>query len=107
MEEESRQAKLRPEFTSWYPNVSVTQWYPVSTLVHIVTRQLVHGDPGSSPRWAVGGRSLDDRHFEFRGGVERDARWRTRAGDTTVWPAGAKQRQTSPRGGTPEDKDRR
>jgi hypothetical protein len=89
MEAQSRQAKVRPEYASWYPSVSATSWYPVSLLVRMVAQQLVHGEPGLSPRWAVGGRTLDDRHFEFRGGVERDAGWRTRAGDTTVWPAGS------------------
>jgi hypothetical protein len=54
-------------------------------LVRLVARQLVQGDTGSSPRLS-GTRPLDDRHFEFRGGVERDAAWRTRAGDTSVWP---------------------
>lgn len=81
-----RQARLKSEYASWYPSLSVTRWYPVATLVPMVTHQLVHGDPGSSPRWAPGNRPLDDRHFEFRGGVERDAAWRTRAGDTSVWP---------------------
>jgi hypothetical protein len=106
----SRQARLRSEYASWYPNVTVTTWYPVLTLVRKVTRQLVHGDPRSSPRWAVGGRTLDDRHFEFRGGVERDAGLRTRAGDTTVWPAAGDQPQppTIPRQGpVREEKHRR
>lgn len=99
VEAESRQARLRSEYASWYPDVSVTRWYPVSTLVRMVMRQLVHGDPGPSPRWAPGARPLDDRHFEFRGGAERDATWRTRAGDTTVWPAG---RSRSPSGPMPD-----
>ena len=86
VEATSRQARLRPEYGSWYPNLSVTRWYPVTTLVRLVARQLVHHDPPASPRWAPGSRPLDDRHFEFRGGLERDAAWRTRAGDTSVWP---------------------
>jgi hypothetical protein len=104
-----RKARLRSEYASWYPDISVTTWYPVATLVRKVTRQLVHGegDPRSSPRWAVGGRTLDDRHFEFRGGVERDARWRTRAGDTTVWPAAARQPRPSSQGSGQEEKHRR
>ena len=91
MEAKSREARLRSEYASWYPDVSTTRWYPVQTLVQTVMHQLVHGGPRSSPRWAPAGRALDDRHFEFRGGVERDAGWRTRAGDTTVWPAGAER----------------
>lgn len=85
MEATSREARLRPEFASGYGNLSVTEWYPVGMLVRLVARQLAQGDTGSSPRLS-GTRPLDDRHFEFRGGVERDAAWRTRAGDTSVWP---------------------
>jgi hypothetical protein len=81
----SRQARLRSEYASWYPKIAVVTWYPVMALVRKVKRQLARGDPRSSPR--SNGRILDDRHFEFRGGVERDASLRTRAGDTTVWPA--------------------
>ena len=107
MEATSRQARLRPEYASWYPSVSATRWYPVSALVQIVMRQLVQGEPGSAPRWAASGRPLDDRHFEFRGGVERDATWRTRAGDTTVWPAGGMQPRTAGQSSRPEEKHRR
>jgi hypothetical protein len=87
VEAKSREARLREEFASGYPDLSATRWYPVATLVRLVAHQLVHGDTGSgsSPRLS-GSRPLDDRHFEFRGGVERDATWRTRAGDTSVWP---------------------
>ena len=92
MEANSRQGRLRPEYASWYPGVPMTRWYPVSILVRMVARQVAHLDPR-------GGRTLDDRHFEFRGGVERDASWRTRAGDTTVWPAGR-------RSGAPDEKHR-
>ena len=88
-----RQARLRPEYAAWYPDVSATRWYPVLKLVRAVMHQLVHSGPRSSPLWSPGSRALDDRHFEFRGGVERDAGWRTRAGDTTVWPAGAERGQ--------------
>ena len=84
----SRQARLRSEYASWYPNISLSIWFPVSVVVRKVTRQLVHGDSTLAPRWAASGRILDDRHFEFRGGEDRDAGLRTRAGDTTVWPAG-------------------
>jgi hypothetical protein len=105
----SRKVRLRSEYASWYPNVSATTWYPVLTLVRTITRQLVHGggDPRSSARWAAGGRILDDRHFEFRGGVQRDSGWRTRAGDTTVWPAAVDQRYPPHPSSVREDKHRR
>ena|SRR5689334_3414491 len=86
-----RQAKLRSEYASWYPSIWVATWYPVLAVLRKVTQQLVRGDPDSAPRWAAGDRILDNRHFEFRGGVERDAGLRTRAGDTTVWPAGTRE----------------
>ena len=89
----SRQARLRPEYASRYPKIAVATWYPVLTAVRKVKRQqLLGGGPRSSPRSSR--RILNDRHFEFRGGVERDASYRTRAGDTTVWPAAEKRIQT-------------
>jgi hypothetical protein len=85
----SRQARLRSEYASRYPKIAVATWYPVLTAVRKVKRQLLLGDPRSSPRSS--GRILNDRHFEFRGGVARDASLRTRAGDTAVWPAAVAQ----------------
>ena len=89
----SRQAKLRSEYASWYPKIAVDTWYPVLTVLRKVKRQLVRGDPRLSPRSS--GRILDDRQFEFRGGVQRDASLRTRAGDTAVWPAAIDQSHPS------------
>jgi hypothetical protein len=104
----SRKARLRAEYASWYPNISTTAWYPVSTLVRKLTRQLRRGDgdPGSSPPWVAGARLLNDSHFEFRGGVQRDSTWRTRAGDTTVWPALRNQRDLPLPGSAGESKQR-
>jgi hypothetical protein len=46
-----------------------------------VARQLLQGEPRWAPRWAVGPRVLDEQHFTFRRGVERDVTLRTRSGD--------------------------
>jgi hypothetical protein len=68
-----RQARLRNEYAGWYPTLACHVWIPAKTVARAVTRQLLEGGPASAgaPRWAVGPRILDDRHFTFRGGVER------------------------------------
>jgi hypothetical protein len=80
--EQRREARLRPEYASWYPGVTVAGWVPASTVARRVTRQLLHGEPRWAPRWEVGLRILDERHFLFRLGVARDPTLRTRAGDS-------------------------
>jgi len=79
-----RQARLRNEYAAWYPTLACHVWIPAKTVARAVTRQLLDSGPLSAacPRWAMGARILDDRHFTFRGGVERaDCHPRTRAGD--------------------------
>jgi hypothetical protein len=67
-----RQARLRNEYAAWYPTIAVSIWTPAVTVARAVARQLLHGEPAWAlgPRWSVGPRLLDDRHFEFRGGSE-------------------------------------
>jgi hypothetical protein len=67
-----REARLRREYAAWYPTLSVTAWIAASTAARAVARQLLDGEPewARPPRWAVGPRLLDDRHFMFRGGLE-------------------------------------
>jgi hypothetical protein len=76
-----RQARLRREYAPWYPTLSVTGWVPAATVARAVARQLVQGEPRWAPRWEVGPRLLDERHFMFRGGIERDGLLRTRLND--------------------------
>jgi hypothetical protein len=76
-----RQARLRPEYASWYPTITVAGWISAMTAGQTVRRQLVQHEPGSAPRWEVGARLLDELHFIFRGGRPRDSDRRTRAGD--------------------------
>jgi len=70
-----RQARLRNEYAAWYPSIAVNIWIRASTVARAVARQLLEerqGEPWDlGPRWAVGERILDDRHFVFRGGLER------------------------------------
>ena len=76
-----RQVRLRPEYAPWYPTISVSTWLPAQGVARKVARQLLEGEPRWAPRWAVGPRVLDERHFTFRRGEERDASGRTRLGD--------------------------
>ena len=61
--EQRREARLRPEYASWYPGVTVAGWLPVTTIVRAVTRQLLDGEPRGAPRSQVGPRILDECHF--------------------------------------------
>ena len=76
-----RQARLRQEYASWYPTISITSWLPASTVARAVRRQLLEGEPKWAPRWQPGPRLLDDQHFQFRGGTQRRSARRTRIGD--------------------------
>jgi hypothetical protein len=62
-----REARLRGEYASWYPSITVATWIPAATVARKVARQLVYGVPRWAPRWKVSGRVLDERHFLFRG----------------------------------------
>jgi hypothetical protein len=76
-----REARLRPEFASWYPAISVATWLPASSAARAVRRQLLEGEPPWAPRWQPGPRLLSDEHFYFRGGTARRSSGRTRVGD--------------------------
>lgn len=85
---ERRQARLRREYAPWYPLIGVTAWMPAQSAANAVRRQLVDGEPTWAPKWALGPRVLDDRHFLFRGGANRDVTQRTRSGDTAITQRG-------------------
>jgi len=76
-----RQARLRNEFAAWYPTIAVNCWTPAVTLARKVAQQLSGDGPAWAPRWERGARILDDRHFDFRGGLSRPAHLRTRSED--------------------------
>ena len=82
-----REARLKPEFAELYPPLDADQWMPASVASARIllwqTRQ-----QGSS---RLGQRTLDPRHFEFRGGVadaDADRHPGTRFGDheASDWP---------------------
>lgn len=67
-----REARLRREYAPWYPGIPIPTWLPAKAIARAVSRQLTEGEPHhlQPPRWEVGPRILDGRHFEFRGGEE-------------------------------------
>ncbi|HUF34779.1 MAG TPA: hypothetical protein VMN37_02460 [Gemmatimonadales bacterium] len=60
-----RQARLRPEFADLYPPIDPAEWIPAAVasarMLLWQTRQ-----PGAA---SLGQRTLDPRHFDFRGGA--------------------------------------
>ena len=59
-----RQAKVRPEFGMWHPELSAESGYPAMWVREAVLVELYHGQPRSeSP-----GRMLGYKHLEFRDG---------------------------------------
>jgi hypothetical protein len=68
-----RLARLRPEFASRYAGLDAGPWYPAASVAAYFRAWLVrHPDRqrGTDPL-----RGLDTRHFEFQGGVPREAPW--------------------------------
>lgn len=85
-----RQARLRNEYAAWYPLIPVNVWVPARSVARTVAHQLV-GDREDhcwtlAPRWAVGPRILDNRHFTFRGGEQRTSDTRIRPQDVLAPP---------------------
>jgi hypothetical protein len=81
--EQIRQARIRAEYAAWYPTIQVATWLPARAVARAVERQLL-GEPSQwslGPRWLPGPRMLDDRHFLFRGGAQRDSATRSRKED--------------------------
>ena len=88
MAESIRQARIRAEYAAWYPTIQVATWLPARSVARAVERQLL-GEPSQwslGPRWLPGPRLLDDHHFFFRGGAERDSVTRSRREDQTSAP---------------------
>jgi hypothetical protein len=68
-----RFARLRPEFASLYAGLDPGAWYPAASVVAYYHAWLVR-HPGPA-RGSTSPRGLETDHFEFRGGVPRDAPW--------------------------------
>jgi hypothetical protein len=78
VQENVREARLRPEYAELYPGVEPGVWLPATTLGQQLL--LWHLASAAVPQ---GERLLTDGHFEFRGGQVRGPSNgdRTRAGD--------------------------
>jgi hypothetical protein len=72
-----REARLKPEFASLYPEIDPGVWFPAALVsARRLARIRSAGDAGSLAR------VLDEHHFEFRGDRPRlDLTRRTRSGD--------------------------
>jgi len=66
-----RQARLRPEHATLYPNIPTGEWRPIGELLDCVASARLRSGRRSGE--LLRGRPLDDRHFEFRGGGDRPA----------------------------------
>jgi hypothetical protein len=67
-----RLARLRPEHAAMYPGLDAGVWYPAASVVDYFLAWLVrHPGPSAAGRARV----LDTGHFEFKGGVPREAPW--------------------------------
>lgn len=60
-----REARLKPEYATLYPGVRPGEWKPVGELLDNINAVRLLGRRTSAEFYR--GRSLDERHFEFRG----------------------------------------
>jgi hypothetical protein len=74
-----REARLRPEFASWYPYLEAGKWESAAVLADRVVAHTL-GRPDAS--FVAGERALDPEHFEFRGKQSRPRFLRNRRDDT-------------------------
>ncbi|MBA3553607.1 MAG: hypothetical protein H0W29_02440 [Gemmatimonadales bacterium] len=67
-----RLARLRREHAPLYPGLDAGVWYPAGSVAEYFLAWLIrHPGPDAQKHARV----LDAQHFEFRGGVPRDAPW--------------------------------
>ena len=74
-----REARLRPEFAALYPGLTPGRWEPAARIAEAVLANVLLHEIGEAP---LADRTLNEQHFEFRGGTESDRPARaTRATD--------------------------
>lgn len=61
-----REARLRPEYADLYPELTPGQWEPAARIAEVVLARYLLQRMTDAP----GERTLDESHFEFRGGAE-------------------------------------
>jgi len=62
-----RQARLRAQYSYYYPAISPGEWHHAIWVREMALSQLRKG----GPRWEGEGRVLSDEHFEFQGGFAK------------------------------------
>ena len=80
---EGRECRLRPEYAKLYEEIPAGQWLPARELAEAIVRRA-----STARRLSIRRRTMDPRHFEFRGGspARREPRVHTRWGDTNSNP---------------------
>lgn len=78
MASEEREVRLRPEYAGLYPEVAADSWMSARTVAEAVVRLA-----GAARRLSIYRRTLDPKHFEFRGATleQRSGAARTRSTD--------------------------
>ena len=73
-----REVRVRPQYADLYPELSVGEWMPARSFAEAMVQRA-----SSARRLSIHRRTLDQRHFEFRGGPAepRPPRARTRRTD--------------------------
>ena len=64
-----REARLRPEFAALYPGLTPGRWVPAARIAEAVLANVLLHEIGEAP---LADRTLNEQHFEFRGGTESD-----------------------------------
>ena len=64
-----REARLRPEFAALYPGLTPGRWEPAARIAEAVLANVLLHEMGEAP---LADRTLDEEHFEFRGGTESE-----------------------------------
>lgn len=89
----TREARLRPEYSSQYPRIKPGVWFPIRTILRKYREY-----------WTEGAGRLPAEAFEFHGGIERNPAWsslRQRATDVPLEiprPQGPRQALVRPSG---------
>jgi hypothetical protein len=60
---------LRPEFASLYPGLTPGRWEPAGRIAEAVLANVLLHEMGEAP---LPDRTLNEAHFEFRGGAEAE-----------------------------------
>jgi hypothetical protein len=76
--DQGRECRLRPEYAEAYEEIPAGRWMPAHELAAAIVRRVT-----AARRLGAHGRTMDPKHFEFRGGspIHRERATRTRRGE--------------------------